>query len=80
MLFRFSLSKVSAKLSFYDQEFDRLADAKVFTRFLLHSFGDIVSVTIHQYLTDDSCGPIKFIGTYILDGTKVINRETKVVI
>ena len=80
MLFRFSFTKGSGESSYYDREFDRLADAKVFINFMMLSFGDIDSVTLHQYLTDDSCGPIKFIGSYIFDGTRVINRDTKVVI
>lgn len=76
MLFRFSISKSIGSDSCYDQQFNDVADAKVYTRYLLREFRVINSVTVHQHLTDDSCGPIKFIGTFVYDGTKVFNRET----
>ena len=77
MVFKFSISHVSGLYSCYDRTLDSLADAKAWVQLLLQSWGYIQSVTLHQYLTDDSCGPIQFIGTFILDSGKVINRETK---
>jgi hypothetical protein len=77
MLFRFSISHVSGLYSCYDRNLDSLADAKAWVQLLLQSWGYIQSVTLHKHLTDDSCDQIQFIGTFILDGTKVINRDTK---
>lgn len=53
-------------------------DAKAWVRFLLQHWGYIKSVTLHKHLSNDSCCPIQFLGAFILDGTKVINQETKV--
>lgn len=80
MLFRFSISHASGLYSCYDRNLDGLNDAIAWVKLLLQSWGYIQSVTLHQHLTDDSCGQIQLVGTYILDGTKVINRETKVTI
>lgn len=77
MLFRFSISHVSGLYSWYDRNLNSLADAKAWVQLLLQSWGYIQSVTLHKHLTDDYRGPIQFIGTFILDGTKVINRDTK---
>lgn len=77
MLFRFSFSHVSGNSSCYDRNFNCLDDAKAWVRYCLQTWGYIQSVTLHQYLTEDSCGPIQFIGTFILDGVKVINRDSK---
>lgn len=80
MLFRFSISHASGLYSCYDRNLDGLNDAKAWACYLLQRWSYVQSVTLHQHLTDDDCGPIQFIGTFILDGTKVINRETKVAI
>lgn len=80
MLFTFSISHASGLYSCYYRNLDGLNDAIAWVKLLLQSWGYIQSVTLHQYLTDDSCGQIQFIGSFILDGTKVINRETKVAI
>ena len=77
MLFRFSFSHVSGYSSCYNRNFDCLEDAKQWVRYCLQLWGSVESVTLDQYLTDDSCGPIKFIGTFIHDGFEVINRDSK---
>ncbi len=77
MLFRFSISHVSGLYSSYDRYLNSLADAKAWVKYLLQTWGYIQSVTLYVLLEIDSCDPIQFIGTYILDGTKVINRDTK---
>lgn len=77
MLFRFSILHASGINSCYNRNLNSLNDAKAWAGYLLQRWGYVQSVTLHQYLTDDTCGPIQFIGTYILDGARVINRETK---
>lgn len=77
MFFRFSFSHVSGHSSSYYRTFTCLDDAKSWVRYCLLTWGYIKSVTLHQYLTEDSCEPGQFIGTFILDGTKVINRDSK---
>ena len=77
MFFRFSFSHVSGHSSSYYRTFTCLDDAKEWVRYCLLTWSYIKSVTLHQYLTEDSCEPGMFIGTYILDGTEVINRDSK---
>lgn len=77
MFFRFTFSHVSGHTACHDRNFNCLDDAKAWVRYCFQAWSYIQSITLHQYLTDDSCDTIQFIGTFILDGDKVINRETK---
>lgn len=77
MLFRFSFLKVDGSIFSRDLEFKYLDGAKAYVRSYLFKWSSLESITLHQYLTDDSCGPIQFIGTFILEDGLCVNRETK---
>lgn len=77
MLFRFSVKKTNGWLDVYDEPFRDQSDAlKRVIEWCKYTFR-VESVTLHRHLDSNSCGPIQLIGTFVCDGTKVINRETK---
>ena len=77
MLFRFSLFKNDDQIDIRSLEFKGIDDAIAYVCSLLLKEISIKAITLHQHLTDDSCGPIKYIGTFILKDTQVINIYTK---
>ena len=77
MLFRFSISKTNGTIAVYDEPYRDEHSAFMHVKWLCWHSEFVVSVTLHRHLDCDCCGPIQRIGTFILDGDQVINRETK---
>lgn len=77
MLFRFSVSHSLDGSYVYDLQCPDETSALRYVKFLLRGQRLINSITVHRYLSNDSCGRIEFIGTFIEKDGLVYNRETK---
>lgn len=77
MFFRVTISKVGEETLVFDLNLPNEAQAKRYAKWTLRRDPLILSLTMHRHLDHDSCGKIEFIGTFVYDGTKVFNRDTK---